>query len=422
MGSDAGVIGRTTAQSRRNPFPYYLVLAYLFFEYGRPQAIFKPLEVLHLPAIIVILLVGALAQVPRLFQRHHQTTLFIALLVLMAVHIPIATNNFWAFHIARTMLITFVAYLGIVVFINSTEKFNALIFMWLVIHGYLAISGIIKGGRGVGGFMGDENDLCLVLNMAIPFPLFLALHETNKTRKILYFALTLLLFATVVATVSRGGFIGLAAVGGYCWWRSKKKVVMALAVVTLAGFMFLIAPSTYWDEIASIRSAGEKHDTGGQRLYTWKIGWAMFLDNPILGVGQGNFPFVFREYEIATGNEKGFYGRSIAGRAAHSLYFTVLPEWGLVGTTLFGLMAWRTYKDVRFLRRVRMPSRELNDKMTAWSSAMEGSLVAYFVSGVFISVFYYPCFWTMMGFIGALKNIVIVEQMKTRLQVAGQTT
>ena len=411
-------VGREVARSRRYSSPFYLVLAYLFFEYGRPQAIFTPLEVLHLPAIIVLLLAGSLTQANRPFQRHRQTSIFIALFVLMAFHIPTATNNYWAFHVARTMLITFVAYLGIIVFVNSMEKFNTLIFVWLFIHLCAATIGIIKGGKGAGGFLGDENDLCLVLNMAIPFPLFLALHETHKTRKILYFAVTLLFFATVIATSSRGGFVGLVSLGGYCWWRSKRKVVMALTIAVLIGAMFLVAPSAYWDEIASIRTSTQEGDTGEERIYTWKIGWAMFLDNPILGAGQGNFPFVFREYEIATGNEEGLHERSIAGRAAHSLYFTLLPEWGLVGTILFGWMAYRTYKDTIFLNRVRMLSRRLNGKIMAWSSAMAGSLVAYFVTGIFISVLYYPCFWIMMGFIIALKNIVVAEQRVTQWQVA----
>ena len=347
MVSDTAAIGRAGVPSpgvpsRRYSFPYYLVLAYLFFEYGRPQALFTPLEALHLPAIIVVLLTAFLLQSNRLFQRHLQTTLFIALFILMAFHIPTATNNYRAFHAARAMVITFAAYLGMVTFVNSVEKFNTLIFIWLVIHGYLAINGMIKGGRGVGGFLGDENDFCLVLNMAIPFPLFLALHESKKSRKIFYFALTLLLFAAVVATSSRGGFVGLAGLGGYCWWRSRKKVKMLLAIAILIAFMRFVAPSTYWDEIASIQTATQEGDTGEERIYTWKVGWAMFLDNPILGVGQGNFPFVFREYEIATGNEKGLHERSYAGRAAHSLYFTLLPEWGLVGAALFGWMAYRT--------------------------------------------------------------------------------
>ena len=68
-----------------------------------------------------------------------------------------------------------------------------------------------------------------------------------------------------------------------------------------------------------------------------------------------------------------------------------------------------------------MPSRFLNDKVTAWSSAIAGSLTAYFVTGIFISVLYYPCFWIMMGFVVALKNIVALDQIPTRRQVASAT-
>ena len=41
--------------------------------------------------------------------------------------------------------------------------------------------------------------------------------------------------------------------------------------------------------------------------------------------------------------------------------------------------------------------------------AMEGSLIGFIVSGVFISILWYPSLWIMMALIVALRNISEVE-------------
>ena len=393
--------------------PFSLVLGYLFFEFGRPQALLPPLEVLHVPAILAVLLVLSLARARVPLWRDRQTQLLLWLFALMFLHIPIAMNNFFALAITRVMLITFVAYLGIITFIDSTEKFKKLINLWLIIHVYLAINGILKGGRGIGGFIADENDFCMALNMALPFPFFMGMSETRRIKKLAYFAIALLILFTIMATLSRGGFVGLVGVGGYCWMRSKRKALSAFLIVLLAFFMFLAAPPTYWDEVRSIQEEGSQTGTGEDRVYLWKIAWKMFLHNPILGVGQGNVSFQFEKYETMGGNTEGLHGRSRAGRAMHSLYFTLLPEWGLVGTVLYGMIVYRTYRDVRFLCRFRLPKNHggLGDaaRIQTWGYAMEGSLVAFFVCGIFISVLTYPSFWVMMGFVIALRKIALAQ-------------
>ncbi len=409
--SDGASPPRTSMPATPSRTPFYLVLGYLFFEFARPQALFHPLEVLHLPAIIITLLSLFLLRLYPALWGNRQTRLFVPLFVLMAFHIPTATNNFWALKIGQGVLMLFVAYLGIVMFVDSFSKFNTVIRLWLIIHTFLAINGILKGGRGVGGFMGDENDFCLVLNMAIPYPFFLGLYEKNPRKKIVYLGLALLLLFAVMSTGSRGGFVGLVTVAGYCWLKSSKKIVTALLVSFLAVFMLLYAPASYWDEMRSITEDGSERGTGEERVYTWKIGWLMFLDNPIFGAGQGNFPFVFREYEVASGNTDGFHGRSISGRAAHSVYFTLLPELGIIGTFIVGSMVYASYKNLVFCRRFSgtLPqgrTRQGSYPALAWSHAMEASMAAYFVTGVFISVLYYPCFWVLMGFIVAFHRII----------------
>jgi hypothetical protein len=354
-----------------------------------------------LPGIIITLLLFMLLAGSKPNFSNPFTKWFIALLAIMVPHIPLATNNYWAFHTARAMLISFAAYLGLVTYVDSLDRFKRLLHLWLGIHAYLAVMGLVHGGRGLGGFLGDENDFCLVLNMALPVAFFMAMSETRRFRKMVYLGLALLFVATLVATLSRGGFLGLCAVGVYTLFYSPKKIVSVIGVGIIVLFLSFFASDTYWAEVRSISEDKADQGTGEERVYTWKVGWEMFLDNPILGVGQGNFPYRFEQYEKSMGFHEGLHGRSRAGRAAHSLYFTLIPELGVIGVVIFLRILFLLWRELRWLA---VQGERGNRSILFWSRALAGSLNGYLVTGVFISVFYYPCFWVLMGFIGALKN------------------
>jgi probable O-glycosylation ligase (exosortase A-associated) len=420
------------APGGRGPFAF--VILYLVLEYGRPQEIVPGLAALHLPGVVTAVLALLICTSRRLSLADRETKLFIALLVLMTVHIPFALNNYWAFHTARAMLMTFAAYLGVITFVDTLPRFKLVVGIWLAIHAYLSILGIqgaananmcacggsATGSVGVGGFLGDENEFAMALNMVIPFAFFLFLAERRPTRRVLYIALAALFAFTSVLTFSRAGFLGLLAVGGYCLVRSRKKLLSLMLVVLLATLIVALAPDTYWGEIASIQEG--THDPNAEdRIYEWKIGGRMFAANPLIGVGQGNFPFEFRTYEIASGFQDGFRGRSRAGRSSHSLYVDLLSELGLVGAALWGTMLWCCRGNGRSLRQAltfrgnawtrsataRQESSAGDiDRVFYLSLAIEASLVAYLVGGLFNSVLYYPNFWLLMAFLIALKKIV----------------
>jgi O-antigen ligase len=182
--------------------------------------------------------------------------------------------------------------------------------------------------------------------------------------------------------------------------------------------MALAAPSTYWDEIRSIsdeNAADRPFGTGSERYYSWKIAWEMFLDHPIMGVGQGNYPWNVNIIEQKLG--LSFHERSFAGRAAHSMYFTLMPELGLIGIVLFAYMLLLTVRNLRFIQRSGTTEGTAADgelPVASLATAMEASLVGYLASGVFISVLYYPNFYLLMGFSLSLRKI-----MERRQEIAG---
>ena len=412
---------RLPLAKRESLFPLFLLLAYLFFEYARPQVLLPFLSYIHLPAITIVLLGISILFSGNVRIRDKQTIIFLVLLGLMVIHGPIAVNNYWALMTFIAMSMNLIVLLSLVHFVDDPGKYDRLVKFWLGIHIFLAIVGIVKKGTGIGGFLGDENDFCMTLNMIIPFSFFLAV-SAEKGKKPWFILLICLFLFVIILTESRGGFVGLSATFIYCLFRTKRKALAALFVGILAIFAVLVAPQTYWNEVRSITEEGTRSGTGEERIYTWKIGWHMFLDNPVIGVGQGNFPYEFRKYEIEAGfAEEGYHGRSVAGRAAHSIYFTMLPELGLIGTFLFIALVISNIKDLNRIKTISLNEMKGEGdgagKFYYLALALEGSLISFLVSGAFISILYYPNFWVLMGFIISLKSIVMgrVNQVPTLL-------
>ena len=401
---------------------YRLTVVFLVLEFARPQDLLSALAPLRLGALVTIALGGTLILSRKIDLSDKPTRLFLALLVFMALLVPLADNHYRALMGLKNMFFTFLVYLGIVISIDTVSKFRRLITLWLGVHLFLAIYGFKSGGRGVGGYFGDENDFAMTVNMIVPFSFFLAQSEQQRTRKLLYLGLTGVFALASVISFSRGGFVGLITVGLYCWLRSPKKPRSLAVIVALGLLVSLAAPEGYRERIESIWSDGTSSGTGEDRWHMWTVGWKMFLDNPVVGVGQDNFPVRFSDYE----GVEGLHGVTRTWRAAHSLYFTLLPELGLVGAFLFSRMLYFIWKYLAAIRG-SAPQRSKKARTTTstfllYANAMEASLWGFLVSSIFISTLYYPNFWVTMGFVVALRRIRGLELPRTEAEASGKVT
>lgn len=413
-GARFGAVVRPLAVPHESKLGFYLVMLAMLFEFGRPQDILPPLKVIPIPTLLdVSILIAVLASGKAAF-RNLQTKLWMGLLVFMAMWVPFANNNFWAFMTLKEMTLYFFFYLGIVTFVNTTSRMHTLILMWLGVHAVLGINGVLHHGQGVGGWLGDENDFGMEMNVAVPVAFFMYQAATNQRAKSLYIILMGLFVMSVVATSSRGAFLGLLAVGTYCWLYSPRKILSLILGICLGGLVLVTAPQEYWDRISSITDDSTMETgTAGQRMFTWGIGWEIFTANPIFGIGQGNFPWTIGEYM----GGRTWQTKSLAGRQAHSLYFTLMPELGLVGVIIFGTMIYLNYRDTRVRQFFpigphRMGQKRENgegndpefERAALFGNAILGGMIGYLTTSAFISTLYYPTFWILMGLAVALRN------------------
>lgn len=403
------------AGSARVDAPFRLVLLFLLLDYGRPQTFFPVIEALHPGLFIQSALFFFLISRGLLKLDYVHTKCFTLLMLVMAIHVPIATNNYWAFQILTSTFLYFIVYLSIVTFVNSHPKVESFINSWIIINLICAIVGLNNGGKVPGSsFLGDENDFALVMNMAIPFAYFMFLQADRFKHKLWYLCAVGVFVVANVTSLSRGGFIGLVAVGLFCLLKSPKKILSTVVVSLMVAVLYLNAPPTYWDEVRSIQTENTEEGTGSVRWYSWKCGWRMFLDHPILGVGQGNFPWNFAQYEP----QEGFAGRGHGGRVAHSVYFTLIPELGAIGTILFFSLLYYSWRDIkgvvkagkqnrvgRIEGKTEKDVREKLKQVMHIALGVQGALIGYLVSGTFLSVLYYPHFWLLAAFSLAIANL-----------------
>ena len=154
--------------ARRLGFP--LLLAFVVVDYLRPQdsigaLVGKPV------AIVAVLPVAAclLASLRRPVLRDPVSLAMAAIVAFAAAWVPFATNNFWAFQAFKFLLVAWITMLAIATFVDRPGRLHKLLALLLAVFAVQALSALRTGGHGTNGYFGDENDLALGLNAAIPF-------------------------------------------------------------------------------------------------------------------------------------------------------------------------------------------------------------------------------------------------------------
>lgn len=206
------------------------------------------------------------------------------------------------------------------------------------------------------------------------------------------------LVVAVVLTGSRGAWVGLIAAVGFTWLLVRSKLVklrtLAIASVALVvGIMALYSGGIIDDYmIQRILTVPNVQATGGWsgRTRIWQIGWEMVKDDPLVGVGLGNFPTRFDEYIDVAGQT----GLVSSGRDPHSLFLSIQAEVGIVGMFLFLCIVFVIFKR---LARVRGDPR-----------AILGILLLAFTlfTGVSGTIQYMKFYWLAFGLAAVIPGVI----------------
>jgi len=400
--------GEDRQEVKPSRFGFALVLVFLVFEYSRPQDVVPAIGALRPTWLLLPLMFIAWAQSPN-FRKvaNPQLALMLLMAALLAVYIPLAVNHHEAFEQTEDYLLIILPFcVSVILFVDTRERVLSLMRWWVLLALYIAVRAILGHGIAGSNFLGDPNDVSLLLNMMLPFALCMLVYERRGSWRVIYLGISLMCLAGVVATGSRGGFVGLIAMLAFLWLISPRKLAILLALCILAVGAYNFAPQSYWKRMSTIQTTDlsahgrtDDPDEGSaeERLKSWRAAWEMFKDHP-LGVGPGNFPIRFPEYQGKMFGEHGMWGRQ-----AHSLWLTLLSELGIPGTVLYALLLRANWRSLRRLNRV--PTGEGQDRLAyLLSVAFMASLAGFFASATFLSVLFYVHYWYLSAMIVAAER------------------
>jgi O-antigen ligase len=244
---------------------------------------------------------------------------------------------------------------------------------------------IMRGGAGQGAssFFGNVADLGLAMAVVwgIVWALLLGKAEKKKLARVFLIICFCVFFLAILFCGSRGAVVGAAAIALVALAESPKKLgAVFLALLFVLGVWFVL-PGASKERFSSAWD-WQNDPNSASRVMFWKAGLVMFEENPIFGVGPGNFSVVNPSHYVS-----------------HSLYIQVLAESGLVGTVPLAVILILFFRLNARTRKRALTSRSAGRRSFEYCMAfgLDLALVGYLTSGAFLSVLYYPHLWILLG-------------------------
>ncbi|MBC7788363.1 MAG: O-antigen ligase family protein [Anaerolineae bacterium] len=377
----------------------------MFFEYVRPQQVYKPIQGLpYARATIILALVSFLLERRTLHFRLFEILLTIFSIILVASSVT-AVDSSASYEQLPAFISWVLIYLLIANTVDTEERFLIFMLSFLLYSFKMSQFGTRSwaeegfafrdwGTTGAPGWFQNSGEfgiqMCIFLPLIAAFIVALGEYWPRWLRWVAW-AVAGTAIISIVASSSRGAFVGL---GGVLLWAistSRKKVRAFAAAVVLAGLVYAITPS---EQKTRFQQVGVDA-TSVSRTTMWKHGLEMMRDYPILGIGYANWT----EYHDIN------YGGH--GLLAHNVFIQAGSELGYTGLLAFLAMIATVFV---INRRTRLLANRLADRgkfMFYMARGLDGSLVGLIVSGFFISVLYYPFFWINFAMSVALNNSVL---------------
>jgi len=295
----------------------------------------------------------------------------------------------------RTAFVPFVLVSGLV----DTQRKQHVLFLVIVtaslvmvINGYVQInaeSGIGLVGNPIYrngsdtritylGFFADPNDLGMYLVMSLPV-LFLLKHKFPTVLKPLcWIGIAIVLYGIFLSN-SRGTLLATLSLSFLWFWRKYGTSKSAFFGLALSPAMFFV--------LSRFREIDTQEESAQGRLDAWYAGFEMFAVNPLFGVGQG----AFTDYHNLTAHNSFVLAFSEMGLAGCLLWVALIVSSGI---TLLNIA------DRKYLvnpRGLTAEQTSLMDKEALIALVLLYSLLAYVVSGFFLSRTYVPVLYLYLG-------------------------
>jgi putative inorganic carbon (hco3(-)) transporter len=263
----------------------------------------------------------------------------------------------------------------------------------------------------IGGPFGDPNFFGQLMLLPVAFGLQRLAAARSLRGRVLAIVIVGLCGATVLLTYSRGALIALIVILVIWLWTTPTPRARAVILVCGIGALLvgsLVLPSAYRERFSQVQSVvpglGSRPGTTSDDALRGResaliVGWRMFADHPLVGVGAGNFQSRYLEYAASV----GLY-RSGEALAPHSLVTQVASETGLVGVVVFGSIVAGAYAGLRRSRQALLAMDQTEDARLI--AAIRNALTGYLVASLFLHAAYPQTLWLLLALAWATPQCV----------------
>lgn len=236
---------------------------------------------------------------------------------------------------------------------------------------------IDSGGTGrtrwIGIFDGPGT-FCVIFTIALPFLLKYFNPCYALREKILAALLILPLIMAIYYTGSRGGFLATLAILGIFFALKLKISISRITLITsLLAIVFMLAPS-------SLTTMSDKEKSAQHRVDMWGEGVEMFQQNPVFGIGRGNF--------------LDYTGKLLA----HNSAIELMGELGFPGIFFWAAMI---YMVLKYLYKYYHQTSDIKEKVNV--QAVSLSIMGYLASAMFVTLEYETQYF-ILGIAASLSN------------------
>ena len=349
----------------------YLIAAFVFSlplfiwptitEYGYAKTIFA---IVGVSLLLILWAVSSLVKGEWKIRIPWLTYPVLGLILVSLLSLANATNGRVVLQSLALVVVFSLFYLVTVNFVRRKEDVNLILYSLLAsaflasLYGLLQYLGVMRGAQGGHGLnevistMGNRNYLGGFLAYLL-FPVtILIVRLKSRILRSLAIGLIAFSFGTVMLLRQTGTIVGLVAgaiafIVAWAIFRPvdpiKKNRIWLIALLVVLAFTFLVeAPSGPLNSVVGLSASSSgswisrvwAHNAGKTRSWDWWVGWEMFKDHPLLGVGLGNYKLNFVPYKadfLATPQGKSYDFYIPRAAQAHNDYVQVVAEMGILG-------------------------------------------------------------------------------------------
>lgn len=400
------------------PWVALLVTHGIFVRVLGPSAIHLPfLSGLAMTAVILVR--GQWSGV-----RGETLYLFMGLIGLMFLAGVLGINTesslFSLFLYLKVFLLTFLI-IGCVKTVRDVKIIITYCLIGLVIGAFYTVYQHLTGdyvintlnSKRAAGLRGDPNETAMLMVGGIPLALYWTANSKSKLLKLTGTFTVLVLLIGIGLTQSRGAFLTLLVLFGLMFMRKPSFKVAVIGVVFVV-FAALIAPSNYWDRMQTLVDGDSKGavSLSGRTLLLQK-GVKIIINNPVLGVGPGNFGYEFANIARAgfgLSNDKRHAGVEEGKKAvAHNTYIEFFAENGVIAGIILIVIFITAMRHLLLLDKIYLE----RSKHFGLGFCIALSIFGLLFAGLFLSQGKNTVLWSLvgLGFVaGQIKTKMLMQK------------